>query len=138
MGYISSAETATEKAVTRATHEDQARAWRRWQEWCSEVGLEHDLFLDSFSPNQKIRLLGAFAMALRQGRFSPKSHDTLAESTIRGTIAHVAQTYRENDRPNPTKDKDGELGRFLSRLFRAFKNEDPKKKQQKALLAVVL
>jgi hypothetical protein len=50
----------------------------------------------------------------------------------------VVQTFRDNDRPNPSKDKDGELGRFLSRLFRAFKNEDPKRRQQKALPAVVL
>ncbi len=77
-------------------------------------------------------------MALRQGRFSQKSSEPLVESTIRSSISYVAQTFRENDRPNPTKDEDGELGRFLSRLFRAFKNQDPKPTQQKALPAVVL
>ena len=77
-------------------------------------------------------------MALRQGRFSQKPHETLAEGTIRSTITHVVQTFRENNRPNPSKDQDRAFGRFLSRLFRAFKNEDPKKKQQKALPEVVL
>ena len=138
MGYFAAAEATKESAVTRTTQADQSRAWKRWREWCAEVGLSKDLFLDSFTSGQKIKLLGAFAMALRQGRFSPKSNEPLVESTIRSSILYVAQTFRENDRPNPTKDEDGELGRFLSRLFRAFKNQDPKPTQQKALPAVVL
>ena len=77
-------------------------------------------------------------MALRQGRFSGPAYDTLVESTVRSTISFVSQKFREDDRPNPTKDEDGELGRLLSRLFRAFKNEDPNPKQQKALPIGVL
>jgi hypothetical protein len=50
----------------------------------------------------------------------------------------VASTFRDSDRPNPTKDDDGELGRLLSRLYRAFRNKDPAEKQQKALPARVL
>ena len=138
LGYIAAAEASTKTAVTRATLENQARAWRRWTDWCNEVGLGDEPFLDSFPPNQRIRLLGGFATALRQGRFSPKPHGTLVESTVRNTIAHVAQTFRENNRPDPTKDEDGQPGRFLSRFYRSFKNEDPKRKQQKALPAVVL
>jgi hypothetical protein len=38
----------------------------------------------------------------------------------------------------PLKGQRQEFGRFLSRLFRAFKNKDPKKKEQKSLHAVVL
>ena len=71
-------------------------------------------------------------MALREGRYSGPSHGTLVESTIRGAISYVSQTFRENDRPNPTKDEDGELGRFLSKQYRAYKNIDPNPKQQKA------
>eukprot|EP00957_Ditylum_brightwellii_P093136 7091070-Ditylum_brightwellii.AAC.1 len=80
----------------------------------------------------------AFAMALREGRFSRKSHDTLAEGTVRGAVSYVTQTFRENDHPNPTRDNDGELGRLLSRQYKAFKNKDPKSKQQKALPIEVL
>jgi hypothetical protein len=82
--------------------------------------------------------MGAFAMALREGRFSKRTHAPLAEGTIRNTILFVASTFRDNDRPNPTKDDDGELGRLLSRLFRAFRNKDQAPKQQKALQATVL
>ena len=77
-------------------------------------------------------------MALRGGRFSGPAYDTLVEGTIRGAISYVAQTFRDNDRPNPTKDEDGELGRLLSRLYRSFKNEDPNPVQQKALPICVL
>jgi hypothetical protein len=48
------------------------------------------------------------------------------------------QTFRENGCPNPTKDEDGELGRLLSHLFRAFRNADPAPVQQKALPICVL
>ena len=114
------------------THEDQARAWCRWKEYCLSVGIGEDLFLDSFSRHDRIRLMGAFAMAVREGRFSKQHDGTLAEGTVRGTISNVSTSFRENGRVNPTRDEDGELGRVLSRLFRAFKNKDPNPKQQKA------
>ena len=72
-------------------------------------------------------------MALREGKFSVPSHGTLVESTIRGAISYVSQTFRENDRPNPRKDKYRELGRVLSRQYRAYKNSNPNPKQQKAI-----
>jgi hypothetical protein len=130
---LSAAEAAREGAVTGKTHEDQARAWRRFREWCDSVGLIDDYYLENFSRGQRIRLIGAFAMAMRGGRFSGPAYDTLAEGTIRGAVSFVASSFRENDRPNPTKDEDGELGRLLSRQFRAFRNDDPNPVQQKAI-----
>ena len=115
MADLAAAETAREGAVTGKTHDDQARAWTRWQKYCGSIGIIEDEFLDFFKRGQRIRLMGAFAMALREGRFSGSSYDTLAEGTVRGAISLVSQTFRQNDRPNPTKDEDGELGRVLSR-----------------------
>ena len=77
-------------------------------------------------------------MALREGRFSRQAYDKLAAGTVQSTISYVAQTFREKGRPNPTRDEDGELGRLLSRQYRAFKNNDPPPVQQKALPACVL
>lgn len=77
-------------------------------------------------------------MAMREARFSGPAYDTLVEGTIRSTISFVASTFRDNDRPNPTKDEDGELSRLLSRQFRAYRNKDPNPVQQKALPACVL
>jgi hypothetical protein len=129
---LCAAEVARQGAVTRKTHEDQARAWRRWIQWTKSIGLEHDIYLDGFSKHQRIKLIGVFAMALRQARFSGPAYDTLVESTVRSTISFMAQTFRECDRPNPTKDEDGELGRLLSRQYRSFRNKDPSPSQQKS------
>jgi len=130
--------TTSQDAVTGKTHEDEARAWRRWIEYARSIGITQDFFLDGLTKPQRIKLMGAFALAMREGRFSSQAYDTLAEATIRNTISFVSSTFRENERPNPTKDDDGQLGRLLSRLFRAFKNKDPAEKQQKALPATVL
>ena len=77
-------------------------------------------------------------MAMREGRFSRPSDGTLAEGTVKSAVSNVSLSFRDNGRSNPTKDDDGDLGRVLSRLFRAFRNKDPNPKQQKALPAQVL
>eukprot|EP00957_Ditylum_brightwellii_P078023 5930761-Ditylum_brightwellii.AAC.2 len=100
------------------THEDQSRAWERWEEYASSTGLEEDIFLDGFSKGLRIKLMEAFAMALHEGRFLRKSYDTLAEGTVRGAISYVAQTFQENNCPNPTKDNDSKLGQLLSRQYK--------------------
>ena len=107
-------------------------------EYCKSDGFEGDVYLGGFSRPNKIKLMGAFAVALREGRYSRQSDGPLAEGTVRSAISYVSLSFRENDRPNPTKDEDGDLGRVLSRLFRAFRNKDPNPKQQKALPAQVL
>jgi hypothetical protein len=61
------AETAREGAVTGSTHENQARSWRRFNKYLDSIGLAHDPYLESFSRSQRNRIIGAFAMALRQG-----------------------------------------------------------------------
>jgi hypothetical protein len=70
---------------------------------------------------------------MRQARFSRPSHDRLVEGTIKNTISNVCSTFRENGWPNPTKDEDGQPSFLLSRLYRAFRNEDPNQRQQKAV-----
>ena len=72
-------------------------------------------------------------MAFHEGIFSGPSYDTLAEGTVRGDISFFSQTFRENDRPNPNKDEDGELGRVLSGQYRDFKKSDPNSAQQKSI-----
>ena len=77
-------------------------------------------------------------MALRCRRYSGPAYDSLAEGAIRDAISYVAQTFRVNNRPNPTMDKDDKLGRLISYQYRAFKNGDPNPVQQNALTACVL
>ena len=65
--------------------------------YCESVGLGDDVYLDEFSKPNRIRLMGAFAMAMREGRFSRQSHGPLAESTVRGTILCVYLSFRDDD-----------------------------------------
>jgi hypothetical protein len=138
MADLIAAEIAREGAVTGGTHESQARSWSRFQQYAESIGLGGDVFLDSFTRPQRNKIMCAFAVAMRQARFSGPSHDRLAEGTIRNSISDVCSTFRENGRPNPTKDDDMQLSFVLSRLYRAFRNEDPNEKQQKAIPPCVI
>ncbi len=126
-----------EQAVTGGTHDNKSCAWARWEEYCLSIGCQ-DIFMDSLSKQEQILLLGAFAMAVRSGRFSDLQFNTLVEGTVRGTISNVVQTFQSTGRQNPTKDADDKLSILLSRQFWAFRNEDSKEKQQKALPFAVL
>jgi hypothetical protein len=100
------AATARERAVTGATHEDQARAQRQWTEYLESIGLDHDPYLDTFNRSQRNLLICAFATAVREARFSSDVFKTLAAGTVRNTISSVCSTFREHGHPNPSKDKD--------------------------------
>ena len=127
------AQAARETAVTGKTYQDQARSWKRWITYCSWIGLE-DPFLDDFScHSRRIKLLGAFTMAMREARFSRASHVQLVKGSITSTISHVSQTFREHVRSNPTLDDDGKTGFFLQWELRAFKKGDPAEKHEKAI-----
>ena len=38
-------------------------------------------------------MLGAFAMAVRSGRFSDEKFGTLVEGTVRGAVSNVVQAF---------------------------------------------
>ena len=78
MADLAAAEAFREGAVTGKTHQDQARAWRRWDEWYESVGIIDDTFIEHFTKHQRVKLIGAFAMALREGHFSGQAYDKLA------------------------------------------------------------
>jgi hypothetical protein len=83
-------------------------------------------------------MLGAFAMAIREGQFSQDCHEVLVEGTVRGAVSHVVQTFRAAGRQNPTKDDDRKLSILLSRQYQTYKNKDPQQVQQKALPFIML
>lgn len=88
-----------------ATHAYQTQTWRRWNEWWVKLGLNNDMFLDSFTSAQRIKLPEAFAMALHQEWFLSEANESLDEGTIKSSISYAAKTFKENDCLNPTKDK---------------------------------
>ena len=138
MADLNAAEITRERAVTGKTHDHEHRSWDRWCTYLESIGIHNDQFLDEFSQPQRTLLVGAFAVALREGRFSGSAYDSLATGTITNTISSVAQTFRENGRRNPSLDDDRKLSVLLSRLYRAFRNTDKPLKQQKALPVIVL
>jgi hypothetical protein len=138
MDDLIAVEVARQGAVTGGTHESQARSWRRWIDYIEPIGLGNDAFLDELDKGQRNHIMCCFALALREGRFSKPPHERLASSTVSGAVSYVCTTFRENSRPNPTKDEDLQSSFLLQRLYRAFKNKDPKEKQQKAVPPCVI
>ena len=70
--------------------------------------------MDQLTQNEQISMLGAFAMAVREGQFSWDCHEVLVEGTVCGTVSHVIQAFQAAGRQNPTKDDDVELSILLS------------------------
>jgi hypothetical protein len=137
MADLLAAAVAREQAIMGASHNDRARAWERWRRYCKSIGC-NDPFLDRFSQIERNLMFGAFAMAIREGRFSKDRTEPLVEGTVRGAISHVVQAFWKSSQQNPTKDTDNMLSILLSRQFRAYCNGDPSQVQQKALPFIVL
>jgi hypothetical protein len=72
-------------------------------------------------------------MAMREARFSGPSYVQLANGSIKSSIAHVCQTFREHSQPNPSLDDNGKPGFLLQWELKAFKKEDLAKNHQKAI-----
>ena len=78
-------------------------------------------------------MLSAFAEEIRQAKFSKIPRDTLACSTVRTAVDDVSKTFRDFDKPDPRKDRDGLTSRLLQMQYQGYKNVDPGTKQQKAI-----
>jgi hypothetical protein len=113
---LTAAAIAREQAVTGETHDSEAQAWQHWTTYCESIGCT-DLFTDRLTQNEQIFMLGAFAMAVKEGRFSRDCHEVLVEGTVRGAVSHVVQTFWAAGRQNTTKDNYRELSILLSRQY---------------------
>ncbi|MGH7954387.1 MAG: hypothetical protein ACREOZ_00345 [Gloeomargaritales cyanobacterium] len=118
MADLRAAASARKHAVIESTSKEQARAWGRWKQWLSGIGQQDDVFLDEFNMHKKHLLLGGFAAAVREGRFSSTRHTLLGESTVRSTVDHIAQTYRAHHRRDPRHDEEGRVAFVLQRQFK--------------------
>jgi hypothetical protein len=123
---LSASESATKAGVEPATHSKQALARSRFQQYLESIEIISDPYLDSFSSFQKIKILGAFAHALRDGRFY-KNNITPKADSIRATIDCVAQTYRMADRPNPRLDHNRKPSFVLLRQIKSYKKMIPQR-----------
>jgi hypothetical protein len=126
------------KLVEPATNSKQTLAWNRFKQYLKSISISSDPFLDNFTRYQRIKILGAFAHALREGRFNPKRPNTIKSDSCRATIDCVAQTFRLANRQDPRLDEDGKSSLFLQRQFRGYKKLDKPEKQQVILTGSVI
>jgi hypothetical protein len=112
---LAAASAARQTAVGGETLENKAWAWKWYTEYCNHVGLGHTPFLDGMSRQHKIKIMGAFAVALCQEQFSRAADAPLAHSTVRDTLNLVAATFRDNGRDNPKQDAVNNVAQLLGR-----------------------
>jgi hypothetical protein len=82
MADLIAAETSCEGAVTGSTHENHAWLWHQFIKYLQTIGINHNVFLNSFTRSQQNKIIGNFAIALWEERFPSAAHDTLALGTI--------------------------------------------------------
>jgi hypothetical protein len=70
MANLASASAAHQTAVNGSTLKNKSRAWRRYSKYWESCSLGNNLFLEGMSRNKKIKIMGAFAVAVHQGQFS--------------------------------------------------------------------
>jgi hypothetical protein len=130
---LAAALAARETAVGQKTHKNKAQAWDQYTKWCEQCGLGNNRFLNGLSRQHKIEIMGAFAVAIREGRFSWQSNDTLAQKSVSDTLNFVAATFQEHRHEDPKKDVDNNVARLLCQQLRSYKKDNPKSVEQKAL-----
>ena len=120
------------ESVTAGTNQKTATAWRRWTSYLRSIDVVDDNFLESFSVDQRLQIVLAFAAAMRGARFSP-GYTRIKEGSVHSTVDYVAQVFRANNRRDPRLDSSDVKSFLLSRLLRAYRNTDPDVKHQKAV-----
>jgi hypothetical protein len=101
---MSAAETATRNAVEPGKSSKQTLAWERYIRYIKSISIDSDPFLDGFTKFQRIKFLGAFAHAIRDGRLHHHRANCIKSESCRATIDCVAQTFRMTNRPDPRLD----------------------------------
>jgi hypothetical protein len=48
--------------------------WWWWKEYTHSIGIKDDIFFENFTREHRHIIIGAFAMAVRESRFSRASH----------------------------------------------------------------
>jgi hypothetical protein len=136
---MSAAQSTSRAAMVEGTNAKQVRAWTRFQRYLGIIGVVDDPFLDSFSRFQRIRILSAFAHAIREGRFCDGAHrKTVKSESVRSALDCVSQVFKLADRADPRLDRDGKFTLFLQRQLRGYRASDPAPKPQVAMTASIL
>ena len=110
MGYLYAAEVEKYNGITEDTKKKHERAWKRWVSWLASVGLEGDPYLLRFTSPERIRLVGGFAVSIRNGEYSPPGHKRqLVSGTVSATLSNLASTFTVNDHSDPRRNNNGDI-----------------------------
>ena len=114
MADLAAASAAAEAGVGGETHENDSRAWSQYISYRDSIGLTSNYFLNGLTQQQRITIMGAFAVFLRPG------DGPLAKKSVQNTINAVAATFRENGREDPHWDAEHHVGQLLQRQLRSY------------------
>jgi hypothetical protein len=135
---LSSAKAAFQGGVVQRTNEKQALAWIRYSLYLLSIGISDDPFLEQFSKGQRHRILGAFASALREGRFFTSKLTTLRSDSVCSALDCISQNFKLADKPDPRLDNDGNIAFFSQRQLQCYKSLDPGEVPQVAITGLIL
>ena len=138
MALCMASANARAQAVTRATSDEQSRSWKRWLSFIKSIDLQDDPFLRKFNRQHRILLMSAFAHSVRTAEYSKRRISQVAEGTVRSTVDHVSQTYRNHQFEDPRLDANNKPSLLLQRQYAGYKSQDPPPQHQKALPALIL
>ncbi len=110
MADLAAASAARETGVGGGTHKNDAWAWNRYVDYCDSIGLGGNYFLADIPQQQRMELMEAFAVAVREGQFLRPGDGPLAKKSVANTINAVAATFRENRQEDPHRDAERNVG----------------------------
>jgi hypothetical protein len=108
-----------------------------FQEHLRRCGITNDPFLDTFQANQKTLIITGFAYCVRANKYGRTNRTVLQGNTVKATIGHLVQAFRQNLRPDPTLDASGLKAQILTRQIKAYTNKDPPTQHQACLPLIV-
>ena len=88
------------ESVTTRTNQKTATAWHLWISYLRSIDVVDDNFLKSFSVDQHLQIVLAFAAAMRGAWFSP-GYTKIKEGPIHSTVNYVAQVFQANNWREP-------------------------------------
>jgi hypothetical protein len=128
MADLAASEAARSKAVTESTNSKSTTAWFRWESYLRQIDID-DVFLSSFSREDRWDVVVGFCSALRDGRFQHGKRKGMVQSTIQDSLCAVAQTFRIHRHVDPRFDDQGNTAFILQRTLKGLRNEDPPRRK---------
>eukprot|EP00957_Ditylum_brightwellii_P018740 1408177-Ditylum_brightwellii.AAC.1 len=108
MDLLAGATCAQKQGLEQPTCKKYSCNWARWQSYVAPLGLP-DVHLQTFTGNQKLRLLQTFMEAVRCGNFSQGNQKGIKGDTAQEAMDHVCAVLKESGGGNPSKTPAGRL-----------------------------